>query len=128
MTKILGIDYGIKKIGLAMAEGKLAMPLKVLKIESQKQAIEKIKKIAEEEKIEKIIIGVPEGEMGKQIMEFSRKLEKEFSIPVKTWDETLTTKDAQRLSLEAGIKRKKRKELEDAYAAALILKNYLGSW
>lgn len=127
MTKILGIDYGKRKIGLAMAEGKLAAPLKVIKIKTEEEAIEKIKQTIKEEEIEKVVIGIAEGGMGKQTRKFTTKLRKELNIPVETWDETLTTKDAQRLSIEAGIQRKKRKEQEDAYAATLLLQNYLDS-
>ena len=127
MTKILGIDYGKRKIGLAMAEGKLAAPLKVIKIKTEEEAMEKIKQTIKEEQIEKVVIGIAEGEMGKQTRKFTTKLKKELNTPIEFWDETLTTKDAQRLSIEAGIQRKKRKELEDAYAATLLLQNYLDS-
>jgi len=68
-----------------------------------------------------------EGEMGKESKRFGEKLKIEFKLPLHYQDETLTTRKAQELSFEAGIKRKKRKEMEDAYSAALILQEYLDS-
>ena len=77
-TKILGIDYGRKKIGLSFSEGKLASPLKVLKVKSQKEAMSKIKNEVEREKIEKVIVGVSEGKMGEEIKGFVETLKEKF--------------------------------------------------
>lgn len=121
--KIIGIDYGRKKMGLAISEGILAEPYKVIRYENVDEAIEKIRK--ETEKIDKVVVGISEEEMGEESKEFSNRLRENLSIPVETFDETLTTQEAQRLGIEAGIKRKKRKEMEDAYAAAVVLQSYL---
>lgn len=110
--KILGIDYGKAKIGLATAEGPLAEPWKVVRPAE-------IKKIIEKENFDKIVVGVSEGEMGEESKRFARALGAE------TFDETLTSQDAQRLSREAGLSRKKRRGMEDAFAAAIMLQNYL---
>jgi putative Holliday junction resolvase len=121
IQKILGIDYGRKKTGLAIAEGPLAEPLFVIRYSDIKTLEAKIKELVEKYKIEKIVIGVSEGKMGKESREFADRLGAE------TFDETLTTKEAQNLSIEAGINQKKRQEMEDAYAAAIMLQNYLDS-
>ncbi len=123
--RILGIDYGRKKIGLAIADGPLAEPLQVIRYSDTKILEEKIKKILEEKNIGKVIIGVSEGEMGKESKEFSLSLGKSLKIPVETFDETLTTQEAQELAIKANIKRSRRKKLEDAYAAAVMLQSYL---
>ena len=125
--KILGIDYGRKKIGLSIAEGKLASPLKVLRVKSQEEAILKIGREAEKEKIEKIVVGISEREMGEEIKEFTSKLKEKLDIPITTWDETLSTKDAIKLSIEAGIKQEKRRKMEDAYSATIMLQEYIES-
>jgi putative Holliday junction resolvase len=125
--KILAIDFGKAKVGLALAEASLASPLLVIKYKSQRELISRILKIVKEEGIEKIVVGVSEGEMGQASINFANSLKKEMDISIETFDETLSTREAQKLSLEAGIKRIKRKTLEDAYAAALILQNYLDS-
>lgn len=123
--KILGIDYGRKKVGLALSEAKLASPYRVIRNVPEEEVFKKVERVAEEEQVEKIVVGISEGEMGRESKDFSQKLKERISIQVVEWDETLTSKDAQSLSIEAGIKRKKRKEMEDAFAASLMLQSYL---
>jgi len=129
--RILGIDYGRKKIGLAFADSKLADPLVVVHGETMEELIEELKKIILKNQVEEIVVGISENEMGEESRNFSRSLSKSlrrsrlFRIPIETFDETLTTQEAQKLAIEAGIKRQKRKGLEDAYAAALMLQSYL---
>ena len=62
--RYLGIDFGLRRIGLAISEGSLASPWQVLEIKNFKDGFEKISKIINDEKFEKIIIGLPEGKMG----------------------------------------------------------------
>jgi putative Holliday junction resolvase len=123
--KILGIDFGTKKIGLATATTTFAEVYGVIRFKTMDEAIKKIKRVVEDEKIEKIVIGISEGETAKKTKSFGEKLDKLMQLPIIFQDETLSTKDAQRLSIEAGIKRKKRRQLEDAYSAVLILQQYL---
>ena len=127
MTKILGIDYGRSKVGIAIGEGTLSEPLKVIWVESFNDAIQKVLQVLQVEQVDKVVVGISEGEMGEESKKFSQGLSKTVNIPVETFDETLTSKDAQRLSIEAGVSRKKRHQMEDAYAASLILQNYLDS-
>ncbi|MBN1169360.1 Holliday junction resolvase RuvX [Candidatus Woesebacteria bacterium] len=126
--KYLGIDYGKRKIGLAIStEEKLATPYSVLKVSSEGKAIEKIRRILDEENLDRIVLGISEGKVAVETKDFASKLEKSLDIKVLFYDETLTTKDAQEMSIEAGIKRKKRRNMEDAYSATLILQGYLDS-
>ncbi len=123
--KILGIDYGRNKMGLAIAEGPLARPLKVFRYKDSTIVAEQIQRIIKDEGVEKVVIGVSEGEMGKESKNFSTNFAKMLNVPVETFDETLSTQDAQRMSKEAGIKQKRRHLMEDAYAAAIMLQNFL---
>jgi len=125
--RLLGIDYGRKKIGLAISEGILAEPLCVVRYSDINVLIERIKRIIKEHEIEKVVVGVSEGVIGKESKKFSQGLSQGLQIPVETFDETLSTHNAQITSIEAGIKRKKRKDMEDAYASTLILQEYLDS-
>ncbi|MBN1168366.1 Holliday junction resolvase RuvX [Candidatus Woesebacteria bacterium] len=126
--RILGIDYGKRKIGLAMSsEGKLATPLSVLKVSSDNEAVEKIRQILKSKNITRLVLGISEGKMAEETKDFARKLEENLGVKIVFYDETLTTKDAQKMSIEAGIKRKKRKDMEDAYSATLILQGYIDS-
>lgn len=122
---ILGIDYGRKKMGLAIAIGTLAEPYKVIRVDSPQGAISKLEKIVKEEGIEKIVVGISEGEMGKESKAFGEELSQKFGIEVEFGDETLSTQDSYALSILAGAGRKKRREMEDAFAAALMLQSYL---
>jgi len=126
--KILGVDYGKSKIGLAIAddESRLALPYSTIRFESEKEAIEKLEKIIKSEDVEKIVVGLPNGEIALKAKDFG-KLLGGIGFNVLYQDETFSTKEAQKMSIEAGIKRKKRKANEDAYAAALILQDYLDS-
>jgi len=123
--RILGIDYGYRKIGLAIAETGLAEPFIVVHVNSEEEAIEKLSKIAKEERIEKIVVGVSEGKMGKDSELFGKKLRENLGTPVEFEDETLSSRDSQRLSIAAGLSRKKRKQMEDAFAATVMLQSYL---
>ena len=125
--KILGIDYGRRKLGLAISEGYLSEPWKVLRVENLDEALKKVTQIIKDEKIEKVVIGVSEGEMGRESKDFGMNLQQELEIQVDTHDEALSTQDAVRLAIEAGMGRKKRNEMEDAFAASIILQDYLDS-
>ena len=127
LMRILGIDYGRKKIGLALAISPIAEPYEVIRFEKLDVAIKKLKRVVKLEKIEQIVVGISEGKMAEETRKFGEGLEKELGIPISFQDETLTTKEAEELSRKAGIKRKKRRELTDAYSATLILQRYLDS-
>jgi len=118
--KIIGIDWGESKIGLAKAEGSLAEPLVVVKPAD-------LEKILLAEKPELIIVGISENQSGEKAREFGVELEKKLGIKVEFVDETLSTAEAQIRSREAGVGRQKRRGMEDAYAATILLQNYLDS-
>lgn len=121
--KILGIDYGERRIGLAITEGVIAQPLGV---ERKTQSVKrKIKELCEKEKIDKIIIGISEGRMAEETRQFGRNLQKITNLPIEFFDETLTTQQAIKSMVESGTSRKKRKQFQDAVSAALILQGYL---
>ena len=126
--RYLGIDFGKRKIGLAFSEGILAEPYRI--IDKQSLSLRDngnwelvIKQICEEEKIEKIIIGVSEGQSEVMAKDFGDKLKVITSLPVEYFDETLTTHDALVKMKEA----KSKRQDEDAISAAIILQNYLDS-
>ena len=122
---ILGIDYGRKKMGLSIATGKLAEPYQVIRIQKEEEATVKIGEIVKEEGVELVVVGISEGAMGEETRSFGKRLSGHFGIKVEFWDETLSTQDSQTLSIEAGLSRKKRRGLEDAFAAAVMLQSYL---
>ena len=122
----MGIDFGRAKIGLAISEGFLAEPYSVIRYEQEKELLEKIKVLVDKEKIDKVVVGVSEGKSAEEATSFGEKL-RELGLEIIFFDETLSTVSAQELSREAGMKRKKRKALEDAFAASVMLQSFLES-
>jgi len=126
--KILGIDYGKSKVGVAFADGPLAEPYKVLHVESLDDAVKKVLNVVQELEVEKVIVGISEGKMAEETKKFAETIRSTlYPIPLVFFDETLTTFNAQTLSREARIPQKKRHAMEDAYAAAIMLQNHLDS-
>ncbi len=126
--RILGIDYGEKRIGVAVSDplGIIAQGIAVI------GNIEELAKIiGQYEKIDEIVVGLPKrmsGEIGIQaqkVLEFVERLKVAYPIPVSTWDERLTTAAAERTLISAGLSREKRKKVIDRSAAAYILQSYL---
>ncbi len=113
--RFLAIDYGTKRIGLAISDGVIATPLGV--IINQKDPLAVISSVCERNAVDKIIIGLPgQSAMAKQIKKFGQQLELRVNKPVVFWDETLTTVEANKFG---------KPEKSDAIAAALILQSYL---
>lgn len=115
---LLGIDYGDTKIGLAIAEGMVATPLRVVRPSSRRELAVAIRGICDEYGITTIVLGVPRDPAA--VAEFLDWLRREFSIAVVTEDEQLTTQFAKRL-----MRGWKGKAEDDAIAAALILQTYI---
>ncbi len=122
---ILAIDFGKSKVGVAIASTPIAEPFVVIRYKKEDEVLSKIKSIVQANNVSQVVIGISEGEMVKAIKEFGKKLEGKINVSVVYQDETLSTQDALLLSIKSGVKRKKRQKMEDAYAACLILQNYL---
>ena len=128
--RILSIDYGEKRIGLAVSDEKETLASRFLTLENKslKNLVEEIKKIILEKKIEKIIIGVPvgfKGESGqtKMTRKFIGELKKNVDTPIVEINEVFTSKMAEENLREAGVK--DIKKIIDQEAARIILESYL---
>ena len=122
--RFLGIDYGKRKIGLAISEGMSASTFKVIKVTGLNDALAKINQIIASEGVGKVVIGIPEsGEAKNVALSFARELK--GKIEVIEVDETLTTHSAQHKMKEMGVGERDRQMKEDAYAAVQILQEYL---
>lgn len=121
---LLGIDVGLSKTGVAITEGSLAQPLAVIREKNVDRLARDIQEFALREGAEKIVIGIPEGEMVTVVNELGEKL-MDLGMDVEFHDETLTTQDAQAMAIEAGMPRDKRAELEDAMAASVMLQSFI---
>jgi putative Holliday junction resolvase len=134
MTRILGIDVGEARIGLALSDewGMLAHPLETVKTK-EGNPIKHIAAVVEREKIATVVIGLPRnmsgtyGPAAEKAREFAAKLQKLTPCEVKFWDERLTTVAAQKQLHEAGKNVKNSRAVIDQAAAVLILQGYLDS-
>jgi putative Holliday junction resolvase len=133
MSRILGLDYGEKRMGLAISDagGVIAMPLRVIESRNPDQSIDGILNACKETKAEKLVVGLPrnmdgsEGFQAKNVRAFIEKLVPRLSIPIETWDERLSTKSANDVLIAAGTRRERRKDVVDKLAAQIMLQNYL---
>ncbi|MEN6469479.1 MAG: Holliday junction resolvase RuvX [Smithella sp.] len=131
--RILGLDYGEKRIGVAVCDelGLTAQGLPTLIRKTKKHDLEILSSLIRNYSVERIVMGYPlrldgsEGIQCEKVNRFARLLNKTFSLPVIKWSETLSTKDAEEILISAGIRWQKRKEKVDQLAACLILQNYL---
>jgi putative Holliday junction resolvase len=132
-VRILGLDYGSKRIGVAVSDELeiAARGLTTIIRKNQKNDLDEIAKIISIYSVEKIIIGYPikldgsEGIQCEKISRFAKLLEAKLRLPVIKWDETLTTKEAEDILIQAHVRREKRKRVVDKLAATLILQGYL---
>ncbi len=136
--RILGLDYGSKTVGVAVSDplGLTAQRVETIwrKQENKlRRTLARIEELVKEYQAERIVIGLPRnmnntmGERAEKSLEFGDLVEKRTGLPVIMWDERLTTREAERALMEAGVRRENRKDYLDSVAALLILQLYLDS-
>ena len=134
--RIMGLDLGDKTIGVSVSDETkiIAQGLCTIKRKSLNDDLNALDRIIKEQNINKIVIGLPKnmnntiGDRGNKSIKFSELLKKKFNdLEIELWDERLTTVSAEKVLLEADVRRKKRKEHIDKLAAVFILQNYLDS-
>ncbi len=131
--RVLGLDIGERRIGVALSdpEGIIAIALTVIERKSEDADLKRLIDLTHEHEVERIVIGLPrslDGSLGKQakvVEAFVESLARCTELPVVTWDERLSTVAVERMMIEAGVKRDKRKKRLDSEAAAFILQGYL---
>ncbi len=131
--RLMALDVGDKRIGVAVSDklGKTARPHTVIDCQGLDQDIQSISTMIEDLEVGKIVVGLPlsldgtHGLQAKKVESLIDILKKKLNIPVESWDERLSTKSAERILREAGVKAKKRRLIKDKLAAALILQAYL---
>jgi putative Holliday junction resolvase len=128
--RVLGIDYGRVRLGLAMSDedGILATPLPHLRRTRSADAdVRRLVSLATRNNVGRIVVGLPlqmdgaEGAMAEEARGFAERIEREAGIPVTLVDERLTSAEAERVLIEGDVSRKRRKGLRDSLAAVLIL-------
>src|SRR5580698_8702658 len=133
--RVLALDHGTVRIGLALSDelGVIASPLEFVPAEPFDNFLKRLKEIIQEKQVELLLVGMPRnmdgsyGPAALKVQEFVAVLKTALTIPIKTWDERLTSAQANRFLIQANVSREKRKEKVDKTAAAILLQSYLDS-
>ena len=134
--RIMGLDFGSKTVGVAVSDALLitAQGIEIVRREQEnklRRTLARIEELVKEYEVEKIVLGLPKnmdgscGERVEKTMEFKAMLERRTQLEVIMWDERLTTVAADRLMMEANVRRENRKKYVDSIAATFILQGYL---
>ncbi|MGA3267145.1 MAG: Holliday junction resolvase RuvX [Verrucomicrobiota bacterium] len=131
--RILALDHGTKRIGVAVSDETktIAQPLEYIPAEPFADFLARFKELLVEKEIDLVLIGLPRnmdgsyGPAAQKVEAFVAVLRNAITMPVKTWDERLTSSQANRLLIEGRVRRDRRKEKVDQMAAAILLQSYL---
>jgi putative Holliday junction resolvase len=131
--RILALDHGTKRIGVAVSDETrtIAQPLEYIPTAPFADFLTRLKQLLLEKEIELVLIGLPRnldgsyGPAAQKVEVFIAALKTAITVPVKTWDERLTSAQANRVLIQARVRRAKRKEKVDKMAAAILLQSYL---
>lgn len=134
--RIMGLDFGSKTVGVAVSDSLLvtAQGVEIIRRKEEnklRRTLARIEELIVEYEVEEIVLGLPknmnatEGVRAELTLAFKDKLERRTGLPVHMWDERLTTAAADRIMMEAGVRRENRKQYVDMIAATLILQGYL---
>jgi len=131
--RILGIDHGTVRIGLAISDelGMIANPLEFVPAEPLSNVWTRLQEIIRDKQVELLLIGMPRnmdgsyGPAAEKVREFVAAMQAVIPVPVKLWDERLTSAQANRYLIQANVRRDQRKQKVDKTAAAILLQSYL---
>jgi putative pre-16S rRNA nuclease len=133
--RILAIDYGSRRMGLAISDplGITAQGLETLERKNKRADFGRLERTIREYQVREIVLGYPlrmsgqEGAQSQKVAEFAEELRQRFHLPVHLWDERLTSAEANRLLRDAEVSTRKRAQAVDRMAATLILQSFMQS-
>lgn len=131
--RILSIDYGTKRVGVAISDPMQIIARGVTTLNNDGTLLEELGTLSRQQDVSLIVVGMPysddggRGAKAKEVERFIERLKTAIDLPVDTWDESNSSVDAHRVFIETGMKRKKRREKKrvDEMAARLLLQEYL---
>lgn len=131
--RILALDHGTRRIGVAVSDETktIAQPLEYIPAEPFADFLKRLKEILAEKEVDFILLGHPRnmdgsyGPAAQKVEVFASALKLAITIPIKLWDERLTSSMANRILIQGKVRRDKRKEKVDKMAAAILLQSYL---
>jgi putative pre-16S rRNA nuclease len=132
-TRLLGVDYGDVRVGLAVSDPdrKIAFPLATYERQGRERDADYFRALVREEQVEALVVGLPvhlsghEGAKAAAARAFGTWLGEVTGLPVAYWDERFTTVEAEAALWAAGLTHKKRKARRDRVAAQILLQAYL---
>lgn len=135
LVRVLAVDFGEKRIGLAVSDetGRVVVPVGVVARASDAQAALEIVRAAREREVARLVVGLPrghdgrEGPVARRARNFARRLGDASGLPVDLHGEVLTSVDAERDLRAAGVARGRRDAARDAEAAAVLLRDWLSA-
>lgn len=133
MTRILGLDPGERRVGVAISDATatIAFPLAVFDAAPREQLADALRRCCDENNVARIVVGLPvrtdgvEGEAAQRARAFARWAGEVTQRPVELWDERFTTLTAEQTLIEAGVRRRDRRGVVDKLAAQILLQHYL---
>jgi putative Holliday junction resolvase len=133
--RILALDHGTKRIGVAVSDETktIAQPLEYIPAEPFADFLTRLKQLLVEKEIDLVLIGLPRnmdgtyGPAAQKVQAFVAVLRGAITVPIKMWDERLTSSQANKILIQGGVRRDQRKEKVDKMAAAILLQSYLDS-
>ena len=133
--RIIALDHGSRRIGVAISDEMkiLAQPLEYIPAEPFEGVTKRLDELLSANQVELIVIGLPRnmdgtyGPAAEKVREFVAAIQPSVGVPIKFWDERLTSVQANRALIEGGARRDKRKQKVDQTAAAILLQSYLDS-
>ena len=131
--RILAIDHGTVRMGIAVSDElkMIAHPMEFIPAEPFAAFLARLKEILRDKEVELVLVGMPrnmDGSYGRaalKVQEFVTALKDAITVPIRTWDERLTSAQANRFLIQGNVRREKRKEKVDSMAAAILLQSYL---
>jgi len=132
-VRILAIDHGTKRMGIAISDELqvIAQPVEFIPAEPFADFLTRLKGLLRDKEVELIVVGMPRNMNGSygpaalKVQDFVAALKNAVTVPIRTWDERLTSAQANRFLLEGNVRREKRKEKVDQMAAAILLQSFL---
>jgi putative holliday junction resolvase len=133
VMRILALDHGTKRIGVAVSDETrtIAQPLEYIPAEPFADFLVRLRQLIREKEVELILVGLPRnmdgsyGPAAEKVQTFVAALKNAVVVPIKTLDERLTSAQANRVLIQGGVRRDKRKSKVDKMAAAILLQSYL---
>lgn len=132
-ARVLALDLGGRRLGVALSDpsATIAAPLETVPVTGPRRAAERVREICRRHDVTLVVVGWPRnmdgtrGPAARQAEAFAERLRSLLAVPVELWDERLSTAAAERVLIEADVRRSERRGARDRVAASFILQAYL---